>query len=99
MKFEWDPWKAAANIEKHAIPFERVQDFDLEQALVRQDLRQGYGELRWIALAPIDRRLHVLVFTFRGEIVRVISLRRANSREVKHYEEVKAGLGEPGGLG
>ncbi|MBF0429416.1 MAG: BrnT family toxin [Magnetococcales bacterium] len=46
----------------------------------------NYGEERMIGYAPIDRRLYCVVFVDRGEVRRVISLRKANSREVRVYE-------------
>jgi uncharacterized DUF497 family protein len=100
MLFEWDAWKAAANVEKHGVSFDDAQNLDFVHAIVRADLRFTYGESRWVAMGPIGSRKHVLVFTRReAEIVRVISLRKANSREMKFYVEAKAGLDQSGRLG
>lgn len=52
-----------------------------------EDDRADYGETRMFALGFIGDRLHALVFTMRGDACRVISLRRANDREVAHYDE------------
>ncbi|WP_330995914.1 BrnT family toxin [Cupriavidus necator] len=51
------------------------------------DDRKPYGETRYIAYGPIGRRLYCPVFTIRGNTLRVISLRKANSREVRDYEQ------------
>lgn len=51
------------------------------------DTRADYGELREIGFALIGDRLYVVVFVQRGDVMRVISLRKANSREVKLYEQ------------
>jgi uncharacterized DUF497 family protein len=51
------------------------------------DDRFEYGEMRMIALAPKTEILHYVALVDRGEARRVISLRRANRREVKHYVE------------
>ena len=51
------------------------------------DDRYDYGEDRTQALGLIDGRLHMLAFTMRGDALRVISLRKANPREVKRYDE------------
>ena len=83
--FEWDDDKAAANLVKHGIAFERVHDFDWDTAQVVEDDREDYGEQRMIALGLIDAVLHVLVFTERDDSIRVISLRKANKRETKAY--------------
>jgi uncharacterized protein len=49
------------------------------------DERYAYGELRMIALAPDTGILYYVAFVDRGETRRIISLRKANRREVKHY--------------
>lgn len=85
MDFDWDDAKAAANLEKHGVPFELVHAFDFEMAVIRVDERRTYGEVREVAHGPIGRRLHVLVFTRRRSAIRVISLRAANRREAVRY--------------
>ena len=50
------------------------------------DLRRDYGEARCWAIGPIDDRLLVLAFTMRGNVLRAISLRKANARERRRYE-------------
>ena len=60
-------------------------ELDWEAALVWVDSRSEYDELRMIALARKTEILYYVAFVDRGEVRRVISLRRANRREVKHY--------------
>ena len=55
-------------------------------ARIVEDLRKDYGERRFQALGLIGDRLHLMVFTPRANKAHVISLRRANKREVKRYE-------------
>ena len=55
------------------------------EQLVWVDDRFEYAELRVIALAPKAKILYYVAFVDRGEVRRIISLRRANRREVKHY--------------
>lgn len=62
-------------------------ELDWETALVWVDERFDYKETRMIALAPKTEILYYVAFVDRGEVRRVISLRRANRREVKHYVE------------
>ena len=64
-----------------------MRDLDWSSALVVEDLRHDYGERRFQVIGLIGERLHVLVFTPRGTAVHVISLRKANRREVKRYEQ------------
>jgi uncharacterized protein len=49
------------------------------------DERFEYNEIRMIALAPKTEILYYVAFVERGSVRRIISLRRANRREVKHY--------------
>ena len=62
-------------------------ELDWESALVWVDDRFEYDEIRMIALAPKTAILYYVAFVDRGEVRRIISLRRANRREVKHYVE------------
>lgn len=87
MKIEFDPEKNEKNIRDRGINFELAADFDLATAKIWPDTRRDYGEARYIALGYIGERLHSLVFTVRNDIVRVISLRKANQREVRSYEQ------------
>lgn len=87
MRIEFDPAKDAANQTKHGVSLSVAEDLDWEAALVWVDERFEYGELRMIALAPKTEVLYYVAFVERDEVRRVISLRRANRREVKHYVE------------
>lgn len=86
MRYEWDEAKCAANLAKHGVDFARAEDFAWHAALIIPDARRDYGEPRFIAIGFINDRLHVLVFTPRGEAIRIIGLRKANDREVALYE-------------
>lgn len=87
MQIEYDPAKNERNIRERGLSFERAADFDFDRALYRLDDRGDYGERRIRALGYIGDYLYSLVYTMRGEVLRVISLRRANRREVRVYEE------------
>jgi uncharacterized DUF497 family protein len=84
---EFDPAKDVANQTKHGVSLSVAGELDWEAALVWIDDRFEYGETRMIALAPKTEILYYVAFVDRGEARRVISLRRANRREVKHYVE------------
>ncbi|WP_231982658.1 BrnT family toxin [Pseudomonas mucidolens] len=64
-----------------------VRDFEWSTALILEDDRFDYGECRYRAMGYIGDRLHVVVFTPRGNAVHVISFRKANKREVKNYDQ------------
>jgi hypothetical protein len=85
MQIEFDPAKDAANVAKHGVSLALARELDWEAALVWVDDRFEYGELRVIALAPKTGILYYVAFVNRGEVRRIISLRRANRREVKRY--------------
>lgn len=87
MQIEFDPAKDAANREKHGVSLVLAGELDWEAALVWVDERFEYNEIRMIALAPRTGILYYVAFVNRGEARRIISLRRANRREVKHYVE------------
>ena len=59
---------------------------DFGTALVIADERTDYGEARYHVMGLIDGRLHVLAFTMRSDVLRAISLRKANARERIRYE-------------
>jgi uncharacterized DUF497 family protein len=86
----WDEVKRAANIDRHGIDFTEALRFDWDNAQFTPDTRRDYGEIRTVAVGRIGPRMHVLVFTPRAESIRIISLRKANDREIERYEENKA---------
>jgi uncharacterized protein len=82
----FDPRKNERNIAERGLSFELVEEFEWDGALVVEDVRRDYGERRFQALGMIAGRPHALVFTPRAGRVHVISLRKANRREIRLYE-------------
>jgi len=83
---EWDPEKALSNLRKHGIAFaDAVSALEDDHALTIED--DYPREQRFVTLG-IDSggRLLVVVYTFRGEAIRMISARRATDRETREYE-------------
>ncbi len=70
----------------HGVSFDLVAMLDWPEAQVRPDTRQDYGEARMVAFIPYQNRLYVCVFVDRASKRRIISLRKANLREVRFYE-------------
>jgi hypothetical protein len=87
MQYTFDLAKLAANVAKHGVWFAAADEFEWATAMVRVDSRKRYGEPRLVALDLIDERVHAMVFGLRDTSVRIISLRRANKREVRIYED------------
>ncbi|GAB2472210.1 BrnT family toxin [Comamonas humi] len=89
MNIEFDPAKNERNIAERGLSFERAADFDFNSAIVEVDGRKAYPEVRYVAAGMLDQRLHMLCFTPINDGIRVISFRKANSREIKAYEQAR----------
>ena len=85
MRVMFDPIKNAANVAKHGVSLALADSLDWAASWVWIDLRRDYGEERQCALVPKGQRLYFVAFVDRDDVRRVISLRKANEREVKHY--------------
>ena len=84
----WDPGKARDNLAKHGVRFSDAEGVLLDpDALTREDL-QARAEQRFVSIG-VDGfgRVLVVVYTYRGHDVRLISARPATRRESAHYEE------------
>lgn len=90
MRVYFDPAKNERNVRDRGLSFDSVVDFDFQSAVVFVDDRREYGEARYVALGHLGGRLHVLCFSEAVDGIRVISFRKANSREVARYAKVKA---------
>jgi uncharacterized DUF497 family protein len=86
MQIEFDPVKDERNIRERGLSFERAAEFDFETAFYAVDSRCDYGETRARALGYLGARLHALVYVGIPQGIRIISLRKANQREVARYE-------------
>jgi len=82
---EYDLTKDGINTRKHGVSLALAKFFEWDTALIEEDLRLDYGERRFQATGYIGMRLYRMIFCPRGEKTRVISLRKANPREEKHY--------------
>jgi len=83
----FDLEKDAKNQAKHGVSLIEAERLEWDKELAIEDARQDYGETRWIGFAPLNGRIYCVVYTERqGDDLRIISLRRANKREVKGYE-------------
>jgi uncharacterized DUF497 family protein len=87
MRWEWDPDKATANEVKHGVRFaDAVSVFSDEQALTIED--SHFGEERFVTIGmDAFARVLVVVYTWRGDAIRLISARKATCSERTHYAE------------
>ena len=93
LSFEWDPKKAAGNAAKHGVSFEEAKTvFYDEGALVISDPEQSLNEERFVIMGRSSKpRILVVVHCFRktGSSIRIISARRAGTKEQQPYLEQK----------
>lgn len=89
MKFEWDNKKAESNLKKHQVSFEEgASIFGDTLALSFRDPDQSVGEIRYLTFGVSQNGiLLVLSHTYRNNLVRIISVRRATRAERKIYEK------------
>ena len=87
MNIEFDTAKDEANMAKHGVSLALAAEIEWSDVLCAADTRRDYGELREVGYAAIEQRLYVVVFVQRGDTMRIISLRKANKREIKHYDQ------------
>lgn len=84
--FEWDDAKAAANLAKHGARFEVATNVFNDPRRVEDDTtRIADAEERFKTIGRIDDKLFAVVWTKRGDACRLISARRANRKEERHY--------------
>ena len=84
--WDWDEAKRQANLAKHGVDFDLINQFEWDTAQTEPDRRFDYGEDRFESIGHIGDRLYVAVYTPRGNRRRLISLRKANSREVERWQ-------------
>lgn len=89
MHIVYDINKDRLNFAKHGVSLACASKLIWEMALEWLDDRHDYGEDRYVALAPIANRLNFVVYVDRGHERRIVSLRRANAREVKYYVQAR----------
>jgi uncharacterized protein len=89
MRFDWDNNKAESNILKHGITFdEAITVFADPYLLFTEDFNpSGQEEREWAIGEAENGSIIVVVFTIRGEQIRIISARKATKVECKSYEE------------
>ena len=87
MNITFDPEKDRVNFAKHGVSLALALELEWETALIWEDDRKDYGERRMRALTILVDRVYFVAFVDRADGRRVISLRKANDREVIRYAE------------
>jgi uncharacterized DUF497 family protein len=79
--------KDASNQRKHGLSLADAGRLDWDAMRIQVDTRRDYREERLVGFGLLDTNLHCVVFTLRDGAIRVISLRRANYREINEHEQ------------
>jgi uncharacterized DUF497 family protein len=91
LKIEFDAVKDLLNRDKHGASLADAAQLDWNTLVAKRDTRRDYGETREIGYGIWNRRLYCVVFTRRARgVFRIISLRKADTREVNAYEEIQS---------
>jgi uncharacterized protein len=88
MKISYDPEKRDWTLVARGLDFERCPEVFGDVHMSVEDIREDYGEARFITIGNLDARLVILVWTPRSGSRRIISMRKANEREQKIYEAI-----------
>jgi len=85
MIFEFDPAKSGANLEKHGIDFVQAQALWEDTDYVEIPLKT-IDEVRFMVIGRIEGNVWSVIITYRGESIRIISVRRSRKEEIAIYE-------------
>ncbi|WDM60752.1 BrnT family toxin [Pseudomonas sp. NEEL19] len=89
MFFEWDEAKNQINIRKHRIDFVDDPEMFNHPMLIRRDKHGVCDEERWVSIGWLKALIGVVVYTERrGEVIRIISARKATKWEARHYDRI-----------
>ena len=89
MSFEWDVQKAEAHYKKHGVRFfESLPVFEDDYAITIRDDDSDPHEQRFVSMGMgVKGRVLVVIYSYRGKNIRIISVRLAEAHERSHYEE------------
>lgn len=85
MQIEFDVDKRAKTLTERGLDFARAAEVFLSACITIPDERRNYGEQRLNTVGFLEGRMVVLVWTPRGEVRRIISMRKANDREQNRF--------------
>jgi len=83
---EWDPVKANENLRKHGVSFTAAtRVFEDTFRVEWEDVREDYGEERYVTIGMVNAEVLSVAYTLRGDVIRMISARRASNQEKAQY--------------
>ena len=83
--YEQNERKRQENADQHAIDSTAIYDFEWDGAVYNSSTT--HGEERWVATGYIGTRLHTVIYTWRDDRKRIVSLRKASPREMRDYAQ------------
>lgn len=89
MEFEFDTRKSHANKLKHGIDFEQAKSIWLDESAIELTARPSEDEERYLIVGMVESVLWTAVITYRNEVIRIISVRRARDKEIESYDNCK----------
>jgi len=89
MKFEYDINKSLANKQKHGIDFEAAQKLWDDPYAFEIPSSHNEDEERFLVLGKIASKNYTAIITYRGDVIRIISVRRSREKEIKLYESIR----------
>jgi len=93
----WDESKRQTNIRRHKLDFVGIEVIWDSFTVTREDIRERYGERRFVTFGVLQDKVVVLVHTERKDDLHVISLRRAEKHEKRYYLETAKAHSAQGG--
>lgn len=85
MKLEWDEAKRQMTLERRGLDFAEARFVFNGDVLDIEDTREDYGECRIVTFGHLNGRMVTITWTQRGDKRRIISMRKANEREIEKY--------------
>ena len=87
MKFDFDENKSSTNKKEHGVSFNEAQEIWNDIRAIFNGPANSISEDRWLAIGKIGHGLYTAVYTYRGDTIRLISVRKAREDERAVYEE------------
>jgi uncharacterized DUF497 family protein len=85
MKVEFDPVERDKTLAERGLDFARAGEVFAGRHFTAEDTREDCSEMRLVTVGTLEGRMVVIVWTQRGEVRRIISMRKANEREYARY--------------
>ena len=87
MQIEFDPDKRDKTLAERGLDFAHAVEVFAGLSVTAEDARLDYGEIRFSTVGVLDGRMVIVVWTPRGEVRRIISMRKANEREIARFAQ------------